>query len=419
MHIGYFAHWFYPETGALAGRAHELGRFWLSAGCKVSVLTAMPNHPEGRIRDGYRGKRAMVEQVDGITVYRKWLIPSAKRTAAGTALNHGSLALHAIAAAVFDRVPSPDIWIASSPPLLTAAAGAPIARLQGVPFIFEVRDLWPDYFVEMGVLTNRWILGSLYRLEAALYRNAGAVVTVAESARMRIIRKKHIEADKVFAIPNGVDLSKFQASEDLRTSKRAELGLRDKFVVTYIGNHGLGQGLPSVAQAASILRDRSRDIHFLFVGDGAERDAVVRKTAELTLSNVTLLRTCPREEVPAFYQASDVCIVPLADIPSFRDTIPSKIFEIMGSGRPLIGALAGEGAELIERSGAGLVVPPENPNVLADAVTRMAGMTAPARDQMGRNGRHFVEKHFDRSILARRYLEILEGVLNGKYPRKS
>ncbi len=418
MHIGYLAHWFYPETGALAGRAHELGRFWLSAGCKVSVLTAMPNHPEGRIRAGYRGKRAMVEQVDGITVYRKWLIPNAKRTAAGIALNHGSLSLHVIAAAVVDRVPSPDIWITSSPPLFTGAAGAPIARLQGVPFVFEVRDLWPDYFAEMGVLRNRWILSTLYRLEAALYRNAAAVVTVAESARIRIIREKGVDQGKVFAIPNGVDLSKFKASEDLRTSKRAELRLQDKFIVAYVGNHGLGQGLRSVVDAASIVRNRS-DIHFLFVGDGAERDAVVRRVTESELTNVTLLRTCPREEVPAFYQAADVCLVPLADVPSFRCTIPSKLFEIMGSSRAVIGALAGESAELIERSDAGLVVPPEDPAALSDAVIRMAGMTASAREQLGRNGRRFVEERFDRSTLARRYLEILEGVLDGKYRSKT
>ncbi len=418
MHIGYLAHWFYPETGALAGRVHELGQSWLSAGCKVSVLTAMPNHPEGRIRDGYRGKRAMVEQIDGITVYRKWLIPNAKRTAVGTGLNHGSLSLHAIAAAIFDRVPSPDIWITSSPPLLTAAAGAPIARLQGVPFVFEVRDLWPDYFAEMGVLTNKWILAALYHLEAALYRNAAAVVTVAESARTRIIREKGVEPDKVFAIPNGVDLSKFKTSEDLRAGKRAELRLQDKFIAAYVGNHGLGQGLLSVVDAASIVRNRS-DIHFLFVGDGAERDAVVRKVAESELSNVTLLRTCPREEVPAFYKAADVCLVPLADIPSFRSTIPSKLFEIMGSSRPMIGALAGEGAELIERSEAGLVVPPEDPAALSDAVIRMAGMTAQAREQLGRNGRRFVGEHFDRSTQARRNLEILEGVLDGKYRSKT
>ena len=412
MHIGYLAHWFYPETGALAGRAHELGRLWLSAGCKVSVLTAMPNHPEGRIRDGYRGKRAMVEQVDGITVYRKWLIPSAKRTAAGIALNHGSLSLHAIAAAVFDRVPSPDIWITSSPPLFTGAAGAPIAQLQGAPFVFEVRDLWPDYFAEMGVITNRWILSALYRLEAALYRSAAAVVTVAESARSRIIREKGVEPGKVFAIPNGVDLKKFDLSDPLRTKKRAELGVQDKFVVAYVGNHGLGQGLLSVVEAAGMVRDR-KDVHFLFVGDGAEREVVVRRVAELGLSNFTLLNTCPREEVPAFYQAADVCLVPLADVPSFRCTIPSKLFEIMGSSRAVIGALAGEGAELIERSRAGLVLPSEDPEALADAVIRMAGMTGAARDQLGRNGRRFVEENFDRSTLASRYLEILEGVLDG------
>ena len=416
MHIGYLAHWFYPETGALAGRAHELGRHWLASSCDVSVVTAMPNHPEGRIRDGYRGKRALVENVDGITVHRKWLIPIAKRTIGGTALNHGSFSAHAVLAALFRRCPSPDIWITTSPPLLTAAAGALIAQLQGVPFIFEVRDLWPDYFAEMGVLKNKWILDVLYRLEARLYRKAAAIVTVAESMRSRIIDQKGVDPDKVFAIPNGADLGKFSTSNDSHSAKRAELGLDDRFVVAYVGNHGLGQGLVSVIKAAGLLQ-RHEDIHFLFVGNGAQRDAVVGKATELRLRNVTLLETCPREDVPAFYSAADVCLVPLADVPAFRSTIPSKLFEIMASRRPVIGALAGESAELITRAKAGFVVPPERPEDLAEAILRMRDTPVDVRTQMGMNGRRHVEEHFDREKLAARYLDILRSVRSGSNSR--
>lgn len=410
MHIGYLTHYFYPETGAPAARAYDLSRAWNERGCRVSVLTSLPNHPEGRIRKAYRGHWSVTEVVDGVRVYRRWLIASARRTPLSVLATQGSFALHALGAAVAEAAPRPDLWIASSPPLFMGAAGVLVAQLQEVPLVLEVRDLWPDYFAEMGVIRNRAILSLLYHLESFIYRNSSVVITVADTARRRLIEQKGLADNRVFFLPNGVDLQAFASETGEGTSMRRELGLDGKFVVGYIGNHGLGQRLETVIDAAAMFV-RDPEVHFLFVGDGAEKQKVVGRSRSLGLGNVTFLSTCAREDVPAFYKAADVCLVPLADVPSFRNTIPSKLFEILGCARPVVGALAGEGAEVIELSGGGVVVPPENPRLLAEAIARLRSFSHERLEEIGLRGRQYVEEHFNRAELAQRYLSILEGVL--------
>jgi glycosyltransferase involved in cell wall biosynthesis len=236
--------------------------------------------------------------------------------------------------------------------------------------VLEIRDLWPDYFEEMGVLTNKTILSLLYHLEAYLYREADAVVTVAESAKQRLIHEKGVDESRVFFVPNGAELGNVSATDADVALVRERLRLDGKFVVAYVGNHGLGQQLQNVVETAALTRS-DPNIHYLFVGDGAEKTRVMRGAEDLRLSNITFLGTRPREDVPVYYRAADVCLVPLADIPSFRNTIPSKIFEILGSSRPVIGALEGEGADVIRRSGAGVVVPAQNPQAMARAIVEM------------------------------------------------
>lgn len=417
MHIGYLTHYFHPEPGAPAARAFDLGNCWTAAGHDVSVLTTLPNHPEGRIRPGYRRRLATVETIAGMTVHRRWLYPSARRSALATGLCHGTFALHAALAARLGRVPRTDIWIASSPPLFTGWAGTEVSAHQQVPLVLEVRDLWPDYFAEMGVLTNGLALRLLLRLERSLYARAAAIVTVAEGAREWLIERKAVPPAKVHCIPNGVDPDRFAPAPPAAAAVRRRHGCDGKFVVGYIGNHGLGQGLEAVVDAARLLAAEP-NVHFLFVGDGAEKSRIVARAAAARLSNVTFLPACPRDEVAGYYQAADVCLVPLADVPAFRNTIPSKVFEILGSARPVIGALRGEGADVITRSGAGPVVPPADAPALVDAVRRLQAMSRAERDALGERGRGFVALHYDRRRLADRYLELLAAVRESSGSRR-
>ncbi|HWP36367.1 MAG TPA: glycosyltransferase family 4 protein [Gemmatimonadales bacterium] len=410
LHIGYLTHYFPPEPGAPAGRAADLSALWAAAGHRVSVLTTLPNHPRDQVYPEYRSHRALTEFTDGMTVERLWLYASARRTPLATALCHASFALHAAVTARWRRGPRPNVWIASSPPLFTGWAGAHIGAHHRVPVILEVRDLWPDYFEQMGVLRNRLALRWLHRLERRLYARAAAVVTVAEGSRTWLIERKGVPPAKVHCIPNGIDPDRFAPSPDRAATVRRRLSADGRFLVAYIGNHGLGQGLETVVDAAQLLA-ADPQIHFLFVGEGAEKARVAARAERLGLANVTFLPACSRDEVPAYYQAADLCLVPLADIPAFRNTIPSKVFEILGSARPVIGALRGEGAQVIARSGAGVVVPPADPTALAAAVRRMQTLTPAERHEMGERGRCFVTEHYDRRRLAQRYLGVIRAVV--------
>jgi glycosyltransferase involved in cell wall biosynthesis len=227
------------------------------------------------------------------------------------------------------------------------------------------------------------------------------------------IAARGIDRAKLQVIPNGVDLESFRPEpEPAEPALRAELGLADKIVMLYCGAHGISHALGRVLEVAAKLRSEPA-IHFLFVGEGAEKDALVARARELQLANVTFLPGVPRDAVPALYRASDVCLVPLRAVPLFRCFIPSKMFEILACGRPVLASLEGEAAQILEASGAALVVPPEDVDALAAAVTRLA--TDPGlRAALAARGRPYVAEHFDRTCLAARYLEVLEAAVRGR-----
>jgi glycosyltransferase involved in cell wall biosynthesis len=250
------------------------------------------------------------------------------------------------------------------------------------------------------------VISALEWLELALYRRSGAVVAVTR-AFARDIEKRGIEPAKVHVVPNGVDLEAFTPGPpDPELRKR--LGLEGKFVVLYCGAHGISHALERILEVATVLRDDAR-IHFLFVGEGAEKDALVARARSLGLGNVTFRPGVPREEVPALYRTADVCLVPLRNVPLFRSFIPSKMFEILACGRPILASVAGEAAEILEASGAAIVVPPEDVDGLARALTRLAADPG-LRNVLSARGRPFAAAHYDRRVLAARYLRILEGL---------
>jgi glycosyltransferase involved in cell wall biosynthesis len=221
------------------------------------------------------------------------------------------------------------------------------------------------------------------------------------------IAGRGIPAEKIVTITNGVDLEAHRPGPR-HNAVREELGLGARFTVLYIGAHGISHALHRVVDAATLLSDRE-DVVFLLVGEGAEKRKVEALTAERGLTNVVHLPGQPRERVADFYRAADACLVPLRDVPLFRTFIPSKMFEIMGSGRPIIGSVAGEARGILERSGAALLTEPENAEGMARAVIRLAS-DRPAAEAMGRRGREFVAEHYDRRRLGARYLALLEEI---------
>ena len=405
MRVAVYTHYFTPEIGAPSARIREMARAWVAQGNPVDVVTCFPNHPTGKLYPGYKGGLYATETIDGIRVHRHWTYVTPNRGLLKKTLGHISY----LPSAVFlsgRHLRRADAYIGSSPTFFAAMAAASAAAMNRAPFIMEVRDLWPAIFVELGVLKNRRIISALERLELSLYRRATKVVTVTESFRQNLI-ERGIPEEKVVTITNGADTSFWQAQKNPATLQ--ELNLQGKFVVLYIGAHGISQGLGSVLDAASALRDET-DIAFLFVGEGAVKDDLMKRAQDQKLDNVTFLPSVEKEQVRDFYSACDVAIVPLRNIPLFETFLPSKIFEIMSMSRPLIGAFAGEAAGIVNASGGGIVVPPEDGKRIAEAIVRLRD-DPHSRRKLGEAGREFVIREYSRDALASRYQSVISDAI--------
>ncbi|MGE0878008.1 MAG: glycosyltransferase family 4 protein [Acidimicrobiia bacterium] len=400
-------HYFPPEIGAPQARLSEFARYWTEAGDRVTVLTGMPNHPTGVVPDGYRGRLRMVERVDGYRVVRTWLYATANEGFVRKTLGHLSFMVSSVALG-WRKVGRQDVVMVSSPTFFSIASAWMLAKLKRARFVVEVRDLWPAIFVELGVLTNRRMIRFLERLELEAYRAADEVVVVSEGFRSNLI-ERGVPAEKVHTVRNGVDLERFDADAvpaSVRSGVRARLGAEpDDVLVLYVGAHGISHGLTAVAEAAAKLQGKA--IRFAFVGEGAAKAELAERVRQLGLTNVVMGAGVPREDVPSLLAAADICLAPLRDVPLFSTFIPSKIFEYLGAGKAVIGALRGEPAAIVREAG-GVVVEPEDPVALADAIEALA-LDSERRRVMGLLGRAFVETEFNRRDLASGYRSILGG----------
>jgi glycosyltransferase involved in cell wall biosynthesis len=405
LKIGYLVQQFPPEVGAGPARVTEMALRWQDAGAEVVVVTGMPNRPEGRIHPEYRGKLFTSEDWRGLRVLRSWLYASPRHGFVRTVMNNATFMATSAANALF-RAGRPDVLIASSPPFFPHIAGAMVSRMRRVPLVLEVRDLWPDYLVGMGVLKEGPATRALFALERRLLRGAEHVIVVTESFRERVIAKG-VAPERIDVIPNGVDTAQYYASPGEEPPLDALRRRDGEFVVGYLGNFGAGQALGAIVDAAVRVAARDPSVRFVLAGDGPEREAVQARAAEAGAGNVSVHPPLPKEKTRAFYNACDVCLVPLAPFPILQETVPSKIFEVMACERPVLASLGGEGAAIVGRAGGGVVAPPGDADAIASAVLRLKATDAAERAAMGARGRAFVREHYSREALAVRYLEIL------------
>ncbi len=299
--------------------------------------------------------------------------------------------------------------VVSSPTFFAVGSGWLLARLKRARLVVEVRDLWPAIFTELGVLTSRPLIRLLERLELAAYAAADTVIVVSDGFRANLIRRG-VPAAKVHTIRNGVAPREFDPGAPADTRLRATLGARPgDCLVLYAGTHGISQGLTSVADAAARLAGKA--IRFAFVGEGADKQRLLHRVAEFGLDNVTLLPWgCRTTQVPALLAAADICLVPLRDVPLFSSFIPSKMFEYLAAGKPVVGAVAGEAAQIRREAGAWVVPPEDSHAPWRTAIADARGPTCSGgiRAEMGRQGRCYVEEYFDRGTLARQYRKLID-----------
>ena len=420
MNILYICQYFPPEMGAPAARVSELARYWGKTGHKVTVLTGFPNHPTGDVYPEYREKLWHLiwrESADGVRVMRTWLYPLPNRKPHERILNYSSFFLSS--SAVASLIPKPDVVIATSPQLLVGLSGWWLNLLRSVPFVMEIRDLWPESITASGVGGQTSALARLLSaLSDFLYKRCDHLVVVTPAFKQDIINKYGIDPNKISIVENGVETDTFSPAVD-RDKIRNALGLEQKFVVSYIGTLGLAHGLYTVVEAAETLQDRYADVLFLLVGEGADKDALMKTVSGKGLQNVRFLPQQPRQQVPDLIRASDACLVLLKKAAVFKTVIPTKMLEFLSCGKPVILGVDGQAREVLEDAQGGIPIEPESPEDLAKAVTSLYH----DRDlpgALGQNGRRYIVENLSRKSTAERYISVLEKVVQRKlhYSRK-
>jgi glycosyltransferase involved in cell wall biosynthesis len=413
LNILYISQYFPPEMGAPAARVSELSRHWARQGHDVTVLTGFPNHPDGVVRPEYRRqfRRLKCREIDGsVNVVRTWLLPFPNRKPYERVLNY--ISFFASAAMTGTFLERPDVVIASSPQLLVGLAGWWIARLKRVPFVFEVRDLWPESLAAVGIgKSDSMLYRLLRRIAGFLYSKADHIVVVTPAFRDHLIDKWNVPSGKLSVVSNGVETGVFSPRNNA-TELREEFQVQGKFVVSFIGTFGLAHGLETVIVAAEQLQSIAPDILFLLVGEGADRERIASIATEKHLANVRFVAQQPREKVPEFIAVSDVCLVLLKKSEVFKTVIPTKMLEFMSCARPVILGVEGQAGQILENSRAGICIPPQEPAALCEAIIRLRA-DASMRSTLGRNGREYILRNFSRERTAVDYMKALSEVLSG------
>jgi glycosyltransferase involved in cell wall biosynthesis len=396
--------------GAPAARVSELARHWVASGHEVTVLTGFPNHPTGVLHPEYRSRfRRLVcrEQVDGISVVRTWLMPLPNRKAHERMLNYSSFCFSACAAGSF--VPRPDVVIATSPQLLVGICGWWVSRIKGVPFVLEIRDLWPESLAAVGVGNRRSLLHrGLAWLAGFLYGACDHLVVVTPAFKEHIGREWGVPEEKLSVVPNGVETELFSPADG--DAVRSELGLQGRFVVSYIGTLGMAHDLGTVLDAAGKCAESMPKAAFLLVGEGADKERLLALARERQLHNVRFLPQQPRNRIPALVAASDACLVTLRRSDVFKTVIPTKMLEFMSCGRPVILAVEGQAGELLKSAGAGICIRPQEPTGIVSAIRQLMENPDLCR-HLGQNGRSFIEQNLSRAQTSEAYIRVLEPIL--------
>ncbi len=407
MNVWLLSHNFPPEVNALANRSYEHAVQWAEDGGSVDVITDIPHFPEGRVYRGYKN-RFQHETVEGVSVYRVPIYAARNQRRLRRIASYLSYMVSAILFSCFIKR-RPDVVVASSPHIFTAFAGYAISLIRRVPFVMEVRDLWPESIGAVGAIEKRWILRLIEWAVDFLYARARLVVVVTESFREALLRRG-VPAERLQVVPNGADLKFLQALDRGRQEElREKLRLNGKFVVSYLGTIGMAHKVEVMLEAA--LRCTDPEVIYLVAGTGARRSWLEAEVKRNPCPNFLLLPKQPRDAMPYLLALSDVCVIHLMDRELFSTVIPSKLFEAMGAGRPVIVAIPGESTRLIEESGAGLVIPPEMPDALVAAVAKLK--TSPDQLQaMQTAGLSLVRSRYNRVSLARRLWRLLSEALS-------
>ena len=387
-------------------RHYEFARYLAAKGHTITIITSPISYLTGAAKNKPSLKKQIESPEPGINIIRSYAYPALHKSFVHRVINFISFMLSSFFAGL--SVQHVDLVWGTSPPIFQSGSAWLIAKFKRIPFLFEVRDLWPAFAMEMGVLKNPFLIIPSLWFEKFMYRQADRVMV---NSPGYIEHVKSRGAKQVELIANGGEPAMFDPNAD-GSQFRMQHQLQDKFIVLYAGAHGLANDLGVVVQAANLLK-HEKHIHFVFIGDGKEKQHLVDQAGQLGLENVTFLPTCPKEEISQVIAAADICTAILQPIPLFQTTFPNKVFDYMVAGKPVLLAIDGVIRKVVEESGGGVFVPPGHPDVMAKTILEIS--CAPDKlIKMGKSGREYVKTHYNRKDLA----EQLELVLKDMVKRE-
>lgn len=393
--------------GAPAARTFEHARRWAEQGHEITVLCGKPNHPDGIVPKKYRGTLLYRETMDGINVLRCWLYTTPNKGVFKRSFCFISFMLSSMFFGSFFS-PRCDIVVATSPQMLCGFAGYFVSLLKRRPYVLEVRDLWPKQIIDLAAVKNNLLIGLLTWIEMFMYRHAKGVITVAPATKDEIA-SRGIPKEKLYTVTNGIN-EDFFLPMDRMSPVREKYNWGNDIIVMYIGTHGLSQGLSTILDTAEMLQDRT-DIRFVFAGTGADREPLIQQANAMQLTNIDFLPMQHKDDMPNFYAAADICLVPLKKREVFLYNIPSKMFEIMACARPILLGAKGQAKKLLLDANAGIAVEPEDAHEFRDAILRLADDPA-LRQSFGDSGRQHVLDHYQRNDNADVFIQHLEEILS-------
>jgi len=405
--------YFLEPTNGGGSRFNEMTRMWSEQGHEITVLAGMM-HANGKEKiSEYKGKYFVNKKHDIVNVWRCHVSESYNSGFWGRLWGYFSFVFSSIWAGLFKTKEKYDIILVTSPPLFVGITAYVLSRFKGIPFVFEVRDLWPESAIDTGVVTNKWIIKFAYWFEAFIYKKAKLINVLTPAFRDTLITLKNVPGSKVIFIPNAAD---FTLSDELihsdfdRSIFRKLNNWDNKFVITYVGAHGVANHLIQIVETAELIKSTLPNVLFVLIGNGMEKERLINEVKRRELVNIQFIDSVPKKEVFKYIIASVFGMSVLKKVDTFKTIYSNKTFDYMACKTPLFLLIDGVSRKLVEEANCGIYVEPENPEAFARTIATFSQKGEKEIKEMGQNGYDFAKLHFDRDVLAKRYIKYLMDV---------
>ena len=389
-------------------RFNQFVKYWEEMGHEITVVAGTVHYSTGEKEEKYKGKFVVKEEYsENVNIIRTYVSESYNKSFLGRLWGYFSFTLSSLWAILF-HVKKHDVMIVTSPPLFVGITGILAKIFKRIPMVFEIRDLWPESAIDTGVLSSKPIIKIAYLVEKMSYRFANRINVLTPAFKEVLIKKKRIAEEKICFIPNGADLDIFKPGPK-DNWVRKKYNLQDKFVVTYMGAHGVANHLDSLIDVAKEFTE-DENVVIVLIGDGMKKVELKQRVEVEGIKNLLFVDSQPKHTIPDFCNASDICTAVLKKVETFKTVYPNKVFDYMSCAKPILLGIDGVARELVEESGSGYYVDPENAKGFADKIRELR-KDEKLRTRLGENGYIFVREHFSREALADKYIKELERVV--------